>query len=144
MVSQLLIENPPRDSFPATRLSGPLSHPFATIPRPDVRPPMLYPLPQVPPFSNRPYDTADISMFPKFHDGAGPGQFQGPPEQLIFRLLCSNDKVGSVIGRGGSIIKSLQHETGCEIKVHETTPETDDRIIIISSPAVRLPQFFCC
>ena len=142
LVSQLLIDNPPRDPFPATKPPGPSSHQFAPIPRPDARPTVQYLPPQGPPFSNRPYDASDVPPFPQFHERVGPVQIQGAPEQLIFRLLCSNDKVGSVIGRGGSIIRSLQHETGCEIKILEITPETDDHIIVISSPAVRLPQFF--
>ena len=142
LVSQLLIDNPPRDPFPATKAPGPSSHQFAPIPRAEARPTVQYLPPQGPPFPNRPYDAADIPPFPKFLERIGPGQIQGASEQLMFRLLCSNDKVGSVIGRGGSIIRSLQHETGCDIKILETTPETDDRIIVISSPAVRLPQFF--
>jgi len=141
LVSQLLIDNPPRGPFPAIKPPGPSSHQFAPIPRPEARLTVHYLPPQGPPFSNRPYAAADIPPFPKFHERVGPGQIQGAPEQLMFRLLCSNDKVGSVIGRGGSIIKSLQHETGCEINILETTLETDDRIIVISSPVVRLPQF---
>lgn len=136
LVSQLLIENPPRDPFPAAKPSGPSSHPSAPNPRAEARPPMQFLPPQGPPFLSRPYDIPDMPPFPKFHDSVGRGQIQCPPEQLMFRLLCSNDKVGSVIGRGGSIIKSLQHETACEIKILETTPETDDRIVVVSSPAL--------
>lgn len=146
-VSQQLLENPPRDrdAFPANVPSGPSSHPFASIPRPEGLPPTSYHRPiQGTPFSGRPYDIADYHSsiappFSKFHGGAVvAGQPPISPELLTYRLMCSNDKVGSVIGKGGSIIKTLQHETGCEIKILGTEPESDDRIIVILGPAVML------
>ncbi|KAG1335013.1 KH domain-containing protein HEN4 [Cocos nucifera] len=144
-VSQQLLENPPRDrdSFPANVPSGPSSHLFVSIPRPEGLPPVGFHRPiQGTPFSSRPYDIADYHSsiappFSKFHGGAAvAGQPPISPELLTYRLMCSNDKVGSVIGKGGSIIKTLQHETGCEIKILETQPESDDRIIVISGPAL--------
>ncbi|KAM0951582.1 putative K domain-containing protein [Dioscorea sansibarensis] len=150
LVSQQLLEHPPRerDSFPGSNPSGSSTHPFsnmphAEIPRGEVLPPPMRPFPGQgpPPFSNRPYDAPDhhLSMpppIPRLHENIPPGRIQVSPEILTFRLLCSNDKVGSIIGKGGNIIKSLQHETGCEIKVLETTPESDDRIVVISGPSL--------
>ncbi|KAJ6796438.1 KH domain-containing protein HEN4-like [Iris pallida] len=136
-VSQHLFENPPRDSFPAANPPGPSSRPLVSIPRPDViSSANLVPV-KGPPFPNRHYDGSEITPpFPNFHESVAPGQILGPPEQLIFRLLCSSNKVGSVIGKGGSIVKKLQHETGCEVKILEITPESDDRVIVISAPAL--------
>ncbi|KAJ6807334.1 KH domain-containing protein HEN4-like [Iris pallida] len=137
-VSQLLLENPPSDSFPAANPPGPSSQPFASNPRPDVISSVnLVPLKGPPPFANRHYEGSDIPPpFSNFHESVASGQISGPPEQLIFRLLCPSDKVGSVIGKGGSIVKKLQHETGCEFKILEITPESDDRMIVISAPAL--------
>ncbi|CAI0393555.1 unnamed protein product [Linum tenue] len=57
----------------------------------------------------------------------------GPPEPILtFRILCPEEKVGAVIGKGGYIIKGLQLETGCEIKVMEAVPDCADRLIIVS------------
>lgn len=67
-----------------------------------------------------------------------------PIEPLSFRLLCSKGKVGSVIGKGGNTVKTIQSDTGCEIKVLETVPKTDDRIISISGPAVSTFIISCC
>ncbi|XP_072994603.1 RNA-binding KH domain-containing protein RCF3-like isoform X1 [Typha latifolia] len=134
-VAQQLLDNPPRDrdSYLATNPSGSSSHPFSSAPRVDGIPPMNYHHPiHGQPFPTRPYDIADAPPFPKFHEGVAP---QVAPELLTYRLLCSNEKVGSVIGKGGSIIRSLQIETGCEIKVLETAPESEDRIIVISGRA---------
>ncbi|KAI0503454.1 hypothetical protein KFK09_014388 [Dendrobium nobile] len=138
-VSQQLMENPPRDrDFPAD--NPPVSsHQYPPNPRPEAFNPTNYhnmPV-QGPPFPNRPpFDAPDLSSFPKFHEGPVPGQMPVAPEVLVFRLLCSNDKVGSVIGKGGNIVKNLQHETGCEIKILETPSEIENRIIVISGPAL--------
>ncbi|XP_042046809.1 RNA-binding KH domain-containing protein RCF3-like [Salvia splendens] len=58
-----------------------------------------------------------------------------PPVVMTYRVLCNEEKVGGVIGKGGTIIKALQHESGCDIKVVASTGETEDRIITISGPA---------
>ncbi|CAL9179147.1 unnamed protein product [Musa hybrid cultivar] len=144
LVAQQLLDNPPRehDLFPSLGSSGPSSDPFTSIPRAEGLPPpnFHYP-PQVPPFSNRPHDITDFHPgigppFPKFHESGPLLQPQVSPEPITYRLLCSNDKVGSVIGKGGNIVKGLKNDTGCEIKVLETTPESEDRIIVISGLAL--------
>lgn len=57
-------------------------------------------------------------------------------EELVFRVLCPNKKIGSVIGKGGSIIKRMREEIGVNIRVTDSVPGSDDRIIIISSNEV--------
>ncbi|KAL6010888.1 hypothetical protein ACLOJK_001330 [Asimina triloba] len=53
----------------------------------------------------------------------------------IYRILCPGKKIGSVIGKGGSIINALREETGAKIRVADTIPGVDERVIIIfSSP----------
>lgn len=64
------------------------------------------------------------------------GSDQGPSssgEELVFRVLCPNKKIGGVIGKGGTIIRRLREEIGVKIKVTDSVPGSDDRIIIISS-----------
>ncbi|XP_020582197.1 KH domain-containing protein HEN4-like [Phalaenopsis equestris] len=137
-VSQKLTENPPRDcDFPVDDLLGSSSHTYASNPRPEAFNKKNYLPIQGPPHLNRTsFDAKDISYFPKFHEGSVPGQMPVAPEVLVFQLLCSNDMVGCVIGKGGNIVKNLQHETGCEIKVLETSAKTDYRIIVIYGPAL--------
>ncbi|GFP84111.1 kh domain-containing protein at4g18375 [Phtheirospermum japonicum] len=126
-VSQQLLENSPRnqDSFSA-HIVGPSSHSFGPSPRQDRFPP-----------SNRPFHGHGAPFSAGFHDGeAGmPVTMNFPPEIVTFRLLCSEEKVGGVIGKGGSIVKGLQNETGCEIKILDGEGDSEDRIIIISGPA---------
>ncbi|PIA56226.1 hypothetical protein AQUCO_00700520v1 [Aquilegia coerulea] len=54
-------------------------------------------------------------------------------QELVFRLICSEDKIGGVIGKGGSIIKALQNETGASIRVAAPVAESNDRVITVSA-----------
>lgn len=119
-VSQQLLENSPRDQDPFSANPGrPSSHSFGNhFSRPEAYPPPNYPFPpQGPPYA--------------------PGHMNSHDDILTFRLLCPEEKVGGVIGKGGTIVRSLQQESGCEIKVQDRVSDSDDRIIIISGPAVR-------
>lgn len=54
-------------------------------------------------------------------------------EEISFRLLCSNDAIGGVIGRGGSIVKAMENETGTSIRVSPPVRLCDERVITISA-----------
>ncbi|KAL8097377.1 hypothetical protein AgCh_030493 [Apium graveolens] len=58
-----------------------------------------------------------------------------PSGHVTFRLLCHASRIGSVIGKSGSIIKHLQHETSARIRVDESPapPKSGDRVIIITA-----------
>ena len=58
------------------------------------------------------------------------------PQEVVFRLLCSNDKAGGVIGRGGTIVKALQDETGASINVAAPVAGCDERLITITAMEV--------
>lgn len=55
-----------------------------------------------------------------------------PPQEVVFRILCSSDRVGGVIGKGGTIIRALQNETGAQIVVGASIAECDERVITIT------------
>lgn len=57
-------------------------------------------------------------------------------EDVVFRLLCQPDKVGSLIGKGGTVVRALQNETGASIKIVDT-PDLDERLVVISAREVR-------
>ncbi|XVE95106.1 hypothetical protein REPUB_Repub02eG0068100 [Reevesia pubescens] len=130
-ISQQLIENPPRDldSFPPNT-TGQSSHSFG--PRPEVHPPPNYSFSSHgASFSAGPRDVDIHSPLPPHI----PGRTMPSLEMLTFRLLCLDEKVGGVIGKGGAIIKTLKQETGCEIRVMEAIPDSEDRVIVMSGPA---------
>lgn len=65
--------------------------------------------------------------------GHVPGTEDAVEEELILRLLCPNDKVGSLIGKGGIVIRKMREDTGAHIKVGDPIPNADERVVEITS-----------
>ncbi|KAL8136534.1 hypothetical protein V2J09_002535 [Rumex salicifolius] len=57
--------------------------------------------------------------------------FVVPPGHVTFRFLCHSSRVSAVIGRAGSAIKQLQSETASKIRIEDSLPGSDDRVIVI-------------
>ncbi|KAK3000386.1 hypothetical protein RJ639_022341 [Escallonia herrerae] len=53
--------------------------------------------------------------------------------EVVFRILCSTDRVGGVIGKGGTIVRALQNDTGASISVGASVAECNVRLITISA-----------
>lgn len=63
----------------------------------------------------------------------------GPPvEHMAFKMLCTNDQVGGVIGKAGYIVKNIKNETDSDIMISELVSEADseDRLITVNGPVV--------
>ncbi|KAH9301163.1 hypothetical protein KI387_012746 [Taxus chinensis] len=135
-VSDRLRENPPRDRehVSGSRSGGPFLHGDLFPSRKNSS------LMQGPPFggvgSGATVDYHSKGPISMFHE-TGPNFNQRGPsqEEITFRLLCSNEKVGGIIGKGGSIIKGLQRDTGSDIKIAEAVPDEDERVVIITASA---------
>lgn len=54
-------------------------------------------------------------------------------EELVIRVLCPFSKIGRVIGKGGSSIKSVRQSSGTQIEVDDTRADHDECIISITS-----------
>lgn len=52
----------------------------------------------------------------------------------LLRVLCPSNKIGSVIGKGGSVISQIRQESGARIRVEDSIPGCEERIIFIASP----------
>ncbi|TKY58843.1 poly(rC)-binding protein 2/3/4 [Spatholobus suberectus] len=52
-------------------------------------------------------------------------------EEEVFKLLCHHDKVGSLIGKGGSVVQALQNETGASIQIVEAGVNLDKHVVVI-------------
>lgn len=63
-------------------------------------------------------------------------------QDVVFKILCENDRVGGIIGKGGSIIKALQTETGATVSVGASVAEHDERLITITASEVYLLVLF--
>jgi len=59
-------------------------------------------------------------------------------KELVFRLLCSSDKIGGIIGKGGNIIDNLRKETRARIKISDAVLGSNERIIIVSAKEVQM------
>lgn len=62
------------------------------------------------------------------HDGTS---MSSEPIETIYRILCPVKKIGSVLGRGGDIVKAIREETKAKIRVADSIPGADERVIII-------------
>ncbi|XP_050880384.1 KH domain-containing protein HEN4 [Lathyrus oleraceus] len=54
-------------------------------------------------------------------------------QEINFKIICSNDRVGGIIGKGGNIIKALQSETGATVSVGPSVAKCEDRLITITA-----------
>ncbi|RDX77738.1 RNA-binding KH domain-containing protein RCF3, partial [Mucuna pruriens] len=54
-------------------------------------------------------------------------------QEVTFRIICTNDRVGAVIGKGGSIVRALQNETGATISVGPSVVGCEDRLVTITA-----------
>ncbi|XVF60569.1 hypothetical protein PTKIN_Ptkin08bG0058500 [Pterospermum kingtungense] len=60
-------------------------------------------------------------------------QFVIDSEDTVYRYLCPVRKIGSIIGRGGEIVKQLRADTKSKIRIGETVPGSEERVVTIYS-----------
>lgn len=56
---------------------------------------------------------------------------KGDDELVVYRILCPDNVIGSVIGKNGKVINSIRAETKAKVKVVDPFPGAKDRVIII-------------
>ena len=54
-------------------------------------------------------------------------------EDTVYRYLCPVKRIGSIIGKGGEIAKQLRAETQSKIRIGETVPGCEERVVTIYS-----------
>ncbi|XP_022720264.1 KH domain-containing protein At4g18375-like isoform X2 [Durio zibethinus] len=59
------------------------------------------------------------------------GDEQSNNELVVYRILCPDGVIGSVIGKGGKVINSIRQETRAKVKVVDPYPGAKDRVITI-------------
>ncbi|KAL8160974.1 hypothetical protein V2J09_012463 [Rumex salicifolius] len=62
-------------------------------------------------------------------------------DDTVYRYLCPSMKIGSVIGRGGEIVKQLRADTKSKIRICETVPGSEHRVISIYSASDETNDF---
>ncbi|KGN43749.1 KH domain-containing protein HEN4 [Cucumis sativus] len=54
-------------------------------------------------------------------------------QDVVFKILCANDRIGGVIGKGGTIVRALQNESGATVSVGPSVTGCDERLISITA-----------
>lgn len=82
---------------------------------------------------SRPQSDYDNRGSKRRNGGGDREQFVIEAEDTVYRYLCPGRKIGSVIGRGGEIVRQLRIDTKSKIRIGETVPGCDERVITIYS-----------
>lgn len=56
---------------------------------------------------------------------------KGGDELVVYRILCPDGVIGSVIGKSGKVINTIRQETRARVKVVDPFPGAKDRVITI-------------
>ncbi|GAA0167746.1 RNA metabolism protein [Lithospermum erythrorhizon] len=75
------------------------------------------------------------------HSGHDKETYTIGPDDTVYRYLCPVKKIGSVIGRGGDIIKQLREETKSKIRIGETVRGCEERVITVYSSSQETNEF---
>ncbi|KFK28132.1 hypothetical protein AALP_AA8G476500 [Arabis alpina] len=55
-------------------------------------------------------------------------------QEVVFKILCSIENAGGVIGTGGKVIRTIHSETGAFINVGNTHADCEERLIAVTAP----------
>ncbi|KAH0923013.1 hypothetical protein HID58_023031 [Brassica napus] len=55
-------------------------------------------------------------------------------QDVVFKILCSIENAGGVIGTGGKVIRTLHSESGAFISVGNTIADCEERLITVTAP----------
>ncbi|KAK7319126.1 hypothetical protein RJT34_03840 [Clitoria ternatea] len=56
---------------------------------------------------------------------------KGNDELIVYRILCPDEVIGSVIGKNGKVINTIRQETRAKVKIVDPFPGAKDRVITI-------------
>ncbi|KAK7295385.1 hypothetical protein RJT34_18292 [Clitoria ternatea] len=79
------------------------------------------------------HSDSDAGNKNKRRNPAADDSFLITSDDTVYRYLCPVRKIGSVIGRGGDIVKQLRADTRAKIRIGDSLPGCDDRVVTIYS-----------
>lgn len=65
-----------------------------------------------------------------------------PQQEVTFRILCSHERVGVIIGKQGMVVRALQNESGASINVASPVPDCKERLVTITATEVCMVKNF--
>ncbi|CAN4082609.1 unnamed protein product [Withania somnifera] len=78
-------------------------------------------------------DYADNGRNKRRNTGSDKDPFSIGLDDTVYRYLCPGKKIGSIIGKGGEIVKQLRVDTKSKIRIGETVPDCEERVVTIYS-----------
>ncbi|CAH8280783.1 unnamed protein product [Arabidopsis lyrata] len=63
-----------------------------------------------------------------------PSEVEVGNQDVVFKILCSTENAGGVIGSGGKVVRMLHSETGAFINVGNTLADCEERLIAVTAP----------
>ncbi|GMI88333.1 HUA ENHANCER 4 [Hibiscus trionum] len=66
-------------------------------------------------------------------ENASPLDTKTLQQEVVFKILCLNDRVGGVIGKGGANIKALQSDSGATVTIGATITDCDERLVTVTA-----------
>jgi len=75
---------------------------------------------------------ADLNKKARTEDATDVSDVSGKYQEHSMKVVVPNTKVGSVIGKGGSIIKFIRESTKAQVNVSSAIPGQQDRVVTIT------------
>ncbi|PNT64876.1 hypothetical protein BRADI_4g34220v3 [Brachypodium distachyon] len=125
LVSTCLQDNPRLETsnFSTGRSFGPPGSGVGCPPGVDSHSQRSYLPPHIPDYHARNFSSNVAAPGPRFFI----------EQEIVFRMICLNEMVGGIIGKGGATIRALQSDTGASVKVIDAVADSDERVIVISA-----------
>ena len=95
-------------------------------------------------YGKRPHsesDYADNGGNKRRNPGDDRESFSIGREDTVYRYLCPGKKIGSIIGRGGEIVKQLRADSKSKIRIGETVRGCEERVVTIYSSSEETNMF---
>ncbi|GFY82976.1 RNA-binding KH domain-containing protein [Actinidia rufa] len=95
-------------------------------------------------YGKRPHsesDYADNGGNKRRNPGDDRESFSIGREDTVYRYLCPGKKIGSIIGRGGEIVKQLRADSKSKIRIGETVRGCEERVVTIYSSSEETNTF---
>ncbi|CAI9109726.1 OLC1v1009604C5 [Oldenlandia corymbosa var. corymbosa] len=75
------------------------------------------------------------------NSGSDKDPFSIGSDDTVYRYLCPAKRIGSIIGRGGEIVKQLRADTRSKVRIGETVSGCDERVVTIYSSSEETNDF---
>ncbi|KAG9139273.1 hypothetical protein Leryth_011284, partial [Lithospermum erythrorhizon] len=82
-----------------------------------------------------------VACYKRRHSGPDKESFVIDSDDTVYRYLCPAKKIGSIMGRGGEIIKQLRADTKAKIRIGETVQDSVERVVTVYSSSQETNEF---